>query len=201
MRRYRSDAPDAGLERDLGELAPLDHAGEADDDRQVDAFGADRPHPVDQRAGVEAELRDDLVGVRLLAAQRLEQLVVGDQRVALRVAADTDARERMREAGELVEQVAGVLVRAGGRRRVAADDERLVHACGREAFGPAGELAPPAHHARREMRDHFVAARGEALRDLDRARLAVPGRGGHRDPRARGSAATLSSMPRTGITS
>ena len=75
--------------------------------------------------GVEAELGDDVVGVRLLAAQRLEQPLVGDQRVAFGVAADADARERMVEGRELLEQVGRGGVAAGGRRRVAADDERL----------------------------------------------------------------------------
>ena len=60
-----------------------------------------------------------------LRTQRLEQPVVGDQRVAFRVAADADADERVREPRELLEQVAGVGVDARRRVGVAADHEDL----------------------------------------------------------------------------
>ena len=77
------------------------------------------------------------------------------------------------------------MIRPGGRRRVAADDERLADARGRQTFDEGGELAPPARHLRREMRDHLIAARGEALGHIDRAGLPVRRRGRHRDAGAR----------------
>ena len=99
---------DPGLERDLGELAAFHHARQAHDHGQSDAGLADPPHPARQRLSVEAELRGDVVGVRLLAPQGLEQLAVGDQWVALRVAAHADPREGVRQCAR---------ARRGGRRR------------------------------------------------------------------------------------
>ena len=93
--------------------------------------------------------------------------------MALGIAADADTRERVVDAGELVQQVAGLVIRPGGRRGVAADGERLSDACGGEAVDEGGELAPPTRHLGREMRDHFVAARREALGHVDRASLSV----------------------------
>ena len=89
------------------------------------AGGADVRRPLGQRAGVEAELGDQWLAKGCLRSSASSSCSSVDQRVALRVPADADAREGMGDPGELLQQVAGVGVVARRRVGVAADHEHL----------------------------------------------------------------------------
>ena len=125
---------DAGLERDLGELASLDDARAC---RRPPAARRQPPgSPRIQRAsasGVEADLRGDVVGVRPACA-------AAPRAGAPRGSAGDPPGSRPRRSAsaecgmraELLQQVARVGVAARGRRGVAADHERLVDVGGRK---------------------------------------------------------------------
>src|SRR5688572_26128764 len=67
----RDRRTDAYAYGDLQELAAVDHAGQADDHRQLDRLPPDRLHPGKHGLGVERELGRNVVGEPALFPQRL----------------------------------------------------------------------------------------------------------------------------------
>ena len=163
----------AHLQRDLGELAALDAAGQADDDRKTDTSLAYRVNPACQGSGVEAQLADEVVRMVLLALQGLDQRGLRHERVALRIAAHADRIERVRKPRQDIEQVTGVAEGTRGDRGVATYDKRLVDVGSVQAIQDPPQVIGTAHHTRGKVRHDNKASGREAFGHRKRAVDAV----------------------------
>ena len=112
-----------------------------------------------------------------------EQRLIRDERMALRVARDPDRAEPVADVGHLPEQrqpvgVVAVLL------RVAADDERPIHAGSRQPAQERAQVGPIADHPRRQVGDRAEPCGLELLGELDGRFDRVRRRGRHRHVRA-----------------
>ncbi len=180
LRRTRSRS-DADPHRDLEQTAPLDVAGKPDVEREVDPGPARRDDPAQQRLGVEAHLRDEVVGDLGLAWKCGVQRRPLDQRMALGIRGDAKPAGTVGMLGDQREQLDRGRDGASGAGVVTGDHEGVVDACFCEPAQQRVEVGAVVDRARGKVRDCGVAERGDLRRDIDGAIDALAGRAGDRD--------------------
>ncbi len=164
--------------RDLHQLREVRDAGNAQMQRQGDPGVADLPHPARHRGRVEAHLRGHGVRVPLLLAERLEQAIVGDVGVALRIARHADLLERVAELVHRLQEHQPV-VELAPVLRVASHDEDLAEAVHPSPLKQVGQVRPVAEHVRRDVGRHVVSHRRDRLGQVEGRFDPVRRRGRH----------------------
>ena len=183
--------PDADPHRDLEQLGRIDDPRHAREHRQVDAGLPDSPDPAQHDLRVEAELGGDVVGKRRLLREGVGEGGVVDERVALRIAADSD---RDRSPAVLVddrEQLHRRGVRAVRRSRVPSDHEGVVDAVLLHAAEQLVQVVASAHHAGGQVERDRVTQGPQPRRRRDRLVEPVLRRTGHREANALGQLGRL----------
>jgi hypothetical protein len=154
-RKRRSDTD---LERDLQQPLRVDEARNACQHWQSDAACK-----AEDRLGVEAELRRDVVGVRRLLGECPCQGGVVDQRMPFRVAGDPDRCGPVRVPGDQWEELDRGGERAERGRGVAGDHEQIVQPLRHQRV----EVVAAAQHPRGEMERDVVAESAQPTCDRD----------------------------------
>ena len=169
---------DTDARRDPDQAPDLHRTGHADVHGQRHTGVPDPADPRGDRIAVERHLRRDVRGVLLLREERLDQSLLRDRRVSLRVARDADRRER-------VPQLSIARSRASpswsSPRSLASPPmtKALAHPDRPASVEHVLQVLPIPEHVGREMRRRVVPARDQRLAERDRGLDPVAGRRGH----------------------